>query len=49
VSGEIVRSLHFPEPIDPDSAKADFHDGLLHLTANLAKGSKPRSVEVRSM
>jgi HSP20 family molecular chaperone IbpA len=35
--GKLFRSVHLPEPIDPDSAHAEYADGLLHVTASLAK------------
>ena len=39
--GKLFRSVHLPEPIDPDSARAAYADGLLHVSANIAKpGSK---------
>ena len=44
---QYFRSIHLPEPIDPQSVKADFKQGLLHLTAPIVK-SEPVRVEVRA-
>lgn len=35
--GQLFRSIHFPRRIDPDSVKADYRNGMLHLTASIAK------------
>lgn len=42
---QYFRSIHLPEPIDPKSVKADYKQGLLHLTAPIVK-SEPRTIEV---
>jgi HSP20 family protein len=34
--GELFRSIHFPERIDPSQVKADYKDGLLRITAPVA-------------
>lgn len=35
--GQLFRSVHFPERIDPAKVTADYHDGLLRVTAPIAK------------
>lgn len=40
-SARLFRSVHFPKKIDPASAKAELKDGMIELTARLAK--EPRS------
>jgi HSP20 family protein len=45
-AGKAFRSVHFPAPIDPNSVKATYHDGLLQLTASIAKEASPRKVAV---
>ena len=35
--GGLFRSIHFPEKIDPASVKAEYRDGMLRLTAAIAK------------
>ncbi|HUK36408.1 MAG TPA: Hsp20/alpha crystallin family protein [Vicinamibacterales bacterium] len=34
--GQLFRSIHFPERIDPGQVKADYKDGLLRITAPVA-------------
>jgi HSP20 family protein len=43
--GKLFRSIHFPQPIDPASARAEYKNGLLHVTAVIAK-AQPRKVEI---
>ncbi|HUL72390.1 MAG TPA: Hsp20/alpha crystallin family protein [Vicinamibacterales bacterium] len=45
--GRLFRSIHLPEPIDPESIKAEYRDGLLRLTAQAA-GAKPKKVDVQA-
>jgi HSP20 family protein len=45
--GRLFRSVHLPEPIDPDSVKAECRDGLLRLTAAVAKVA-PKKVDVHA-
>ena len=35
--GKLFRAIHFPEKIDPNSVKAEYRNGLLRLTAAIAK------------
>lgn len=46
-SGKLFRSIHFPEKIDPDSVKAEYRNGMLHLTAAIAK-AVPTRVNVKA-
>jgi HSP20 family protein len=34
--GRLFRAVHLPEPIDPDSVKAELRNGMLHMTAAVA-------------
>jgi len=36
-SGNLFRSVHLPKKIDPDKVKAEFKDGMLRLTADVAQ------------
>ena len=36
-AGQLFRSVHFPEKIDPDSAMAEYRNGMLRVTASIAK------------
>jgi HSP20 family protein len=46
-SGSMFRAIHLPKKINPDKVKAEFKDGLLRLTAEIAetrtKKSKPEA------
>ena len=44
---QYFRSIHLPEPIDPNNVKADYKQGLLHLSAPIVK-SEPRTIEVHA-
>jgi HSP20 family protein len=46
--GKIVRSIHFPEKIDPESAKAELKNGMLHVTAAIAKAAEAKKVEIKA-
>jgi HSP20 family protein len=43
--GQLFRSVHFPEKIDPNSAAAEYRNGMLRLTASIAKPAA-RKVEI---
>jgi len=45
-SGWLFRSVHFPEKIDPDTATADYRNGLLRVTASIAKPAAQKTVEI---
>lgn len=46
-SGRLFRSVHLPERIDPESVKAEYHNGLLRLTATIAKVT-PKRIDVQA-
>jgi HSP20 family protein len=37
--GQLFRSIHFPEKVDPDSVTAEYRNGMLRITASIAKPS----------
>ena len=45
-SVKYFAAIHFPAPIDPTNVKANYRQGLLHLTAAIAKPQTTK-VEVR--
>lgn len=47
-AGKIFRSIHFPEKIDPESAKAEYRNGMLRLTAAIAKTATAQKVEIKA-
>ena len=46
--GKIFRSIHFPETIDPESAKAELKNGMLHVTAAIAKAAAAKRVDIKA-
>jgi HSP20 family protein len=46
--GKIFRSVHLPEQIDPASAKAEFKNGMLQVTAAIAKAATTEMVDVKA-
>jgi len=47
--GQLFRSVHFPEKVDPDGAKAEYRNGMLHVTAPIAKPVAQKKVEVKTI
>ena len=47
-AGKIFRSIHFPEKIDPESAKAEYKNGMLHVTAAIAKAAAAQKVDIKA-
>ena len=45
--GQLFRSIHFPEKIDPNTATAEYRNGMLRVTASMAKSTGARAVEVK--
>ena len=46
--GRLFRSIHLPEKIDPGSAKVEYRDGMLRLTAAIAKAIPARKIEIKA-
>ena len=44
-SGRMFRSIHLPKKIDPDKVKAEFKNGLLRLTADIAEQPRSRTIK----
>jgi HSP20 family protein len=44
--GQLFRSIHFPEKVDPDSATAEYRNGMLRITASIAKPAVQKKVEI---
>lgn len=45
-AGQLFRSVHFPQRVDPDSASAEYRNGMLRITASIAAPSPQKKVEV---
>jgi HSP20 family protein len=46
--GAFERTLTLPEGVDADKLTAEYHDGVLELTAPVAAAALPRRIEVRT-
>jgi HSP20 family molecular chaperone IbpA len=46
--GQLFRSIHFPEKIDPGSATAEYRNGMLRITASIAKPAVQKKVEIKA-
>jgi HSP20 family protein len=44
-TGKMFRSIHLPKKIDPDKVKAEFNNGLLRLTAEIAEEARAKTVK----
>ena len=47
-SGNLFRSVHLPKKVDPDKVRAECTDGMLHLTAEIAKEAQARKIELKA-
>jgi HSP20 family molecular chaperone IbpA len=43
-TGQIFRSIHLPEAVNPDTAKAQLKNGMLAITASIKKSNKDGKV-----
>lgn len=48
VSGEFTRTLTLPDPVDPNSVKAKYHNGVLKVTLSKAEAAKAKKIKIRS-
>ena len=44
-SGKMFRSIHLPQKIDPDKVRAEFKNGLLRVTAEIAQDVHARKIK----
>ena len=45
-TGRMFRTIHLPKKIDPDRVKAEFKNGMLNLTAEIAKEQRAKILKV---
>jgi len=44
-AGKMFRAIHLPQRINPDKVKAEFKNGLLRLTADIAEEARAKTVK----
>jgi HSP20 family protein len=47
-TGEFLRSLTLPYPVDPDKVEARLENGVLHITLAKHESARPRKIPVRA-
>ena len=47
-SGNLFRSVRFPRKVDTSTVKAEFKNGMLYFTAEMAEEAKARRIEVKA-
>jgi HSP20 family protein len=47
-SGNMFRSVHLPKKIDPDKVQAEFKNGMVLLTAEIAKEEQTPKIELKA-
>jgi HSP20 family molecular chaperone IbpA len=47
-SGNFFRAVRLPKEIDPEKVKAEFKDGMLRLTADVAQETEARKIELKA-
>ena len=47
-SGNFYRSIQLPTVVDAEKARANFENGVLHLTLPKAESTKPRTIRINS-
>jgi len=47
-AGSFSRTITLPDPVDPDSVKAEYKNGVLKVTMNKAEEAKPKKIAIKS-
>jgi HSP20 family protein len=47
-SGSFSRSIQLPAHVDPDNIKAEYHDGVLHVTCPVEETAKAKQISVNA-
>jgi HSP20 family protein len=48
VSNNLFRAVHFPRKVNPDKVKAEFKNGILYVTAEIAEEAKAKKVKIEA-
>jgi len=48
VSGSFERTITFPRPIDPNTIKTDFQNGILTILLPVSEASRPKRISITS-
>jgi len=48
VAGSFNRTITLPDPVDPDSVKAEYNHGVLKVTMSKAEEAKARKIQIKS-
>ena len=46
--GNLFRSIQFPKTINPDKVKAEFKNGVLHVSAAIAAEAQSKRIELKA-
>ena len=47
-AGQVFRSLPFPKPVDAAKAKAEYQNGMLHITVPIAAAAGAKRVDIKA-
>jgi HSP20 family protein len=48
MTNNLFRAVHFPRKVDPEKVKAEFRNGILYVTAEIAEEAKPKRVKIEA-
>jgi len=48
MTGSFSRTITLPDPVDPDSVKAEYNHGVLKVTMQKVEEAKARKIEIKS-
>jgi HSP20 family protein len=48
VSNNLFRAVHFPRKVNPEKVRAEFKNGILYVTAEIAEEAKAKKVKIEA-
>ncbi|MHC4627330.1 MAG: Hsp20/alpha crystallin family protein, partial [Planctomycetota bacterium] len=48
MTGSFNRTMTLPDPVDPDSVKAEYNNGVLKVTMSKAAEAKAKKIQIKS-